>query len=91
MERLQFFHHSRADGSINLTLLFDSSRVLDNYKNLLTEHSTPGDETAGSGSVGTTSKPLLCFYRALFTIHQLVNQETRLFIEKAFERASDIV
>lgn len=90
MERIQFYKNSRADGSCDLTLLFDSSRALDKVKALLTDDSFLSAQ-AGTCSPVMEPAPLLAVYRVLFTIHHLKNEETRRFIEHVFSQASDIV
>ena len=90
MERIQIYNHPKGDRSYHLTLLFDSPRVLRNCKILLTENPPPSDETTSSG-ITVNSKPWLSIYWILFTVHHMVNQETRLFTERLFGRASDTV
>ena len=90
MERIQFYNHSRADGSYSLTLLFDSSRALEKVKTLLTDDSFLRDKAAKCSPVMNPT-PLLAIYQVLFTIHHLINEETRQFIESVFSQASDIV
>lgn len=72
MEQIQFFSQSRGYGSYNLTLIFNSSRILGNYKTLLTEHALLNDETSTSGSL-MNSKAILSIYRIIFTIHHMIN------------------
>ena len=90
MERIQFYNHSRVDGSYNLTLLFDSSRALEKVKTLLTDNSFLRDKAANCSPV-VNPTPLLAIYTVLFTIHRLINEETRHFVENVFSQASDIV
>ena len=90
MERIQFYINSRADGSCSLTLLFDSSRALQKVKTLLTDDSYLRDIAARFTPV-VSPTPLLAIYQVLFTIHHLMNEETRQFIENVFSQASDIV
>lgn len=90
MEAIQFYNHSSADGSCSLTLLFDSSRALEKVKTLLTDDSFLRD-TAEKYSPVVNPTPLLAIYQVLFTIHHLINEETRQFIENVFSQASDIV
>ena len=90
MERIQFYNHSRADGSCSLTLLFDSSRALEKVKALLTDDTFLREKAAKCSPV-VNPAPLLAIYQVLFTVHHLINEETRQFIESVFSQASDIL
>ena len=87
LERIQLYDRVGSDGSHNLTLSFDSSRVLESFKQSLNSSSLSIEKSADP----RTSMALLSLYQVLFAIHRQMNEDAMRFVEKVTGRASEMV
>ena len=90
MEQVRLYNHFNDDGSCNTTLLFDSARALARFRLLLTHHAPRGGEASGH-EASLDMVPVKCLYEIVLTIHEQMNEESLEFMEKVFDRATDIV
>ena len=90
LEKIRLYNHPNDDGSWNTTLLFDSARALARFKTLLT-HPGHGDSEASQPENSGDVVPLKRLYEIILTIHEQMNEDSLGFIEKVFDRSSNIV
>ena len=90
MEQTQLHNHFNDDGSCNTTLIFDSTRALARFKILLTYPTPRNDETTEPGAPLVTA-PFDFLCGIVLTLQEQMNEESLEFIEKVFDRATDIV
>ncbi len=90
LEEVQLYNHFNDDGPCNTTLLFDSTRALARFRMLLMRsvrrdgEGNPPEASMNMNSVNT-------LHDIVLTIHEQMNEDSLAFIEKAFNRATDIV
>lgn len=90
MEQIQLHNHFSDDGSCSTTLLFDSTRALACFRELLTRPTTQSSEASPSGT-SVSVLPLTRLYEIILAIHEQMNGESLEFVRKVFNRATDIV
>ena len=90
MEQTQLHNYFNDDGSCNTTLIFNSARALARFKVLLTNSMPRNDEATEPGAPLDTV-PLNFLYMIVLILQKQINEECLEFIEKVFDRATDIV
>ena len=90
MEQIQLHSHFSDDGSCKTTLLFDSTRALACFRELLTRPTPQSSEASLSGNL-VNVLPLTYLYEIILAIHKQMNEESFEFVSKVFNRATEIV
>ena len=90
MEQIQLHNHFGDDGSCSTTLLFDSTRALACFRELLTRHTSQSSGASLSGTL-VSVLPLTHLYEIILAIHEQMNEETLDSVRKVRDRATETV
>ena len=90
MEQIKLHNHFSDDGSCSTTVLFDSTRALACFRELLTRPTPQSSQASLSGNL-VSVLPLTYLYEIILAIHEQMNGDSVEFVTKVFNRATEIV